>query len=137
MQDFGLSTRRPVVQHARTKCAITSLLFAKVRLSCLIKAGWQHQHDALPSKYAVAMMGASIHVCHTYTAVDTYLPSLLLLLLLQDAPVVVAASDAGGLMVFRLVNVAADRFEPPELQQTRLEEALRANVMKAALSGAG
>jgi hypothetical protein len=61
----------------------------------------------------------------------------MLLLLLQDAPVVVAASDAGGLMVFRLVNVAADRFEPPELQQTRLEEALRANVMKAALSGAG
>jgi hypothetical protein len=55
----------------------------------------------------------------------------------QDAPVVVAASDAGGLLVFRLVNVAADRFEPPELQQTRLEEALRANVMKAALSGAG
>ncbi|WIA16426.1 hypothetical protein OEZ85_013115 [Tetradesmus obliquus] len=59
------------------------------------------------------------------------------LLFAKDAPVVVAASDAGGLLVFRLVNVAADRFEPPELQQTRLEEALRANVMKAALSGAG
>lgn len=50
---------------------------------------------------------------------------------------VVAANNAGGLLVFRLVNVAADHFEPPELQQTRLDEALRANVMKAPLAGAG
>lgn len=49
---------------------------------------------------------------------------------------VIAANDAGGLLVFRLVNVAADRFEPAELQLTRLEEALRANVM-GALSAAG
>ncbi|KAF6261369.1 hypothetical protein COO60DRAFT_1625359 [Scenedesmus sp. NREL 46B-D3] len=49
------------------------------------------------------------------------------LLFAKDAPVVIAASDAGGLMVFRLVNVAADSCEPPELQQMRLEEALRAN----------
>jgi len=53
---------------------------------------------------------------------------------LQDAPVVVAASDTGNLMVFRLVNVAAERFDPPELQLTRLEEAMRANVMKAAFT---
>lgn len=49
----------------------------------------------------------------------------------QDAPVVVAANDAGGLLVFRLVNIAADKLEPAELQHTRLEEALRANVMGA------
>ena len=36
-------------------------------------------------------------------------------------------------MVLRLLNVAGERGEPPELQQVRLEEALRANVMKAAL----
>lgn len=53
----------------------------------------------------------------------------------QDAPVIVSATDAGVLQVHRLVNIAADRFDPPELQHARLEEALRANVMKAALSG--
>jgi hypothetical protein len=54
---------------------------------------------------------------------------------LQDAPVIVSATDAGVLQVYRLINIAADRFEPPELQHGRLEEALRANIMKAALSG--
>lgn len=54
---------------------------------------------------------------------------------LQDAPVIISATDAGVLQVYRMVNIAADRFEPPELQQGRLEEALRANVMKAALTG--
>jgi hypothetical protein len=54
---------------------------------------------------------------------------------LQDAPVVVSATDAGVLQVYRLINIAADRFEPPELQHARLEEALRANIMKAALAG--
>jgi hypothetical protein len=58
-----------------------------------------------------------------------------LLLHLQDAPVIVSATDAGALQVYRLVNIAADRFEPPELQHARLEEALRANIMKAALVG--
>jgi hypothetical protein len=53
----------------------------------------------------------------------------------QDAPVVVSATDAGVLQVYRLVNIAADRLEPPELQQSRLEEALRANIMKAAVTG--
>jgi len=51
----------------------------------------------------------------------------------RDAPVVVACSEMGGVMVLRLLNVAGERGEPPELQQVRLEEALRANVMKAAL----
>jgi hypothetical protein len=54
---------------------------------------------------------------------------------LQDAPVVVSATDGGVLQVYRLVNIAADRFDLPELQHTRLEEALRANIMKAALAG--
>jgi hypothetical protein len=54
----------------------------------------------------------------------------------QDAPVVVAANDAGGLMVFRLVNIAAHKFDPAELQHTRLDEALRANAMKAAFPAA-
>jgi hypothetical protein len=49
--------------------------------------------------------------------------------------VIVSATDAGALQVYRLVNIAADRFEPPELQHARLEEALRANIMKAALVG--
>lgn len=47
---------------------------------------------------------------------------------------VVSATDAGVLQVYRLINIAADRFEPPELQHARLEEALRANIMKAALA---
>lgn len=46
-----------------------------------------------------------------------------------------SATDAGVLQVYRLINIAADKFEPPELQHGRLEEALRANIMKAALSG--
>eukprot|EP00879_Flechtneria_rotunda_P011374 GHRR01011880.1.p1 GENE.GHRR01011880.1~~GHRR01011880.1.p1 ORF type:complete len:526 (+),score=206.29 GHRR01011880.1:689-2266(+) len=81
--DFAVSTLRPVVQHANTKCALTALMFAK------------------------------------------------------DAPVVIAANDAGALLVFRLINIAADKYEHPEMQQTRLEEALRANVMKAAYAGTG
>lgn len=48
---------------------------------------------------------------------------------------VVSATDTGALLVFRMGNIAADRFEPRELQQTRLEEALRANIAKAALAG--
>jgi hypothetical protein len=54
---------------------------------------------------------------------------------LQDAPVVVAATDAGSLLMFRLVNIAADRLELPELQQTRLQEALRANITKCMPAG--
>jgi hypothetical protein len=61
--------------------------------------------------------------------------SLASLLAVQDAPVVVSATDAGVLQVYRLVNIAADRLESPELQHARLEEALRANIMKAAVTG--
>eukprot|EP00775_Hariotina_reticulata_P012390 gene12390-12525_t len=53
--------------------------------------------------------------------------SMTALLFGVDAPVVVAANDAGGLMVFRLVNIAAHKSDPVELQHTRLDEALRAN----------
>jgi len=52
------------------------------------------------------------------------------------APVVVAGSDGGGLLVFRHFNVSADRGESREGQLLRLEEALRANTIKA-LPGAG
>lgn len=48
---------------------------------------------------------------------------------------IISATDAGVVQVYRLVNIAADRFEPAELQHTRLDEALRCNIMKAALAG--
>lgn len=48
---------------------------------------------------------------------------------------IVSATDSGVLQLYRLVNIAPDRFEPPELQHARLDEALRANIMKAALAG--
>lgn len=47
----------------------------------------------------------------------------------------VAATSGGELLLLRLHNVAAERWEPREMQEARLEEALRANVMKAGLGG--
>ncbi len=55
---------------------------------------------------------------------------LCLLFAPAGAPVVVAGADNGQVLVFRMHNIAAERGEPGELQQVRLEDALNRNVLR-------
>jgi hypothetical protein len=110
--DFAASTLRPVTQHALTKCGMTALLFAQVRRSG----------------------GRGLSVRRLTQLRGTGDGRAVLIHTTQKAPVVVAATDGGALLVLRLVNIAAERFEPPELQHSRLDAALQANCRAYSLA---